>query len=110
MTVLPDSIFQDCRQLTKIKLPPALTAIGKSCFHNSDIREFVVPKNISVIENQAFYNCKNLKRVVFNSQGNLEKIGMYAFAFTGISEFVAPATLRMIEQGAFSECNTLMRV
>lgn len=93
--------------MNEITLPTTLTTLGKSCFHNSGIREIVIPERVSTIESQAFYNCKELTKVVFQNTGGLETICMYAFAFTQITEIVVPASVRTIEQGAFCDCKEL---
>ena len=42
-----------------------LTSIGKNAFKGSRIIEIRVPANVQTIEEGAFYECKNLKKVTF---------------------------------------------
>lgn len=61
----------------KIVLPKGTQTIPESCFANWGLCEIVIPESVTVIENRAFANCKNLKSIVF--QGRPEQIAEDAF-------------------------------
>lgn len=62
---------------SKIVLEEGLTEIPDSTFSRSDIVEVVLPSTITKIEDGAFYNCTNLKRI--NLGDNLNFVGESAF-------------------------------
>ena len=62
---------------SKIVLEEGLTEIPDSTFSESDIVEVVLPSTITKIEDGAFYNCTNLKRI--NLGDNLNFVGESAF-------------------------------
>ena len=64
---LPDSIikidnssFKDTPNLKYVKLPKNLSTIEYDLFYNSGIKEIIIPENVIKIEKNAFYNCTNL--------------------------------------------------
>ena len=61
----------------KIVLPKGTQTIPESCFANWGLCEIVIPDSVTIIESQAFANCKNLKSIVF--QGRPEQIAADAF-------------------------------
>lgn len=62
---------------SKIVLEEGLTEIPDSTFSSFDIVEVVLPSTITKIEDGAFYNCTNLKRI--NLGDNLNFVGESAF-------------------------------
>lgn len=62
---------------SKIVLEEGLTEIPDSTFSESDIVEVVLPSTITKIEDGAFYNCTNLKRI--NLGDNLNFVDESAF-------------------------------
>ena len=82
---------------------------GKGC---------AVPKNVTIVrfhpsvtevDDEAFYDCKQLKEVVFNER--LQKIGEYAFYnCTSLSSITLPSTVIEIGDCAFEKCNNLTGV
>lgn len=56
-----------------------VTSISKHVSDQSKkLKKVVIGKNVKTIETYAFYNCKNIKKIVFKSK-NLKKIGKNAF-------------------------------
>lgn len=60
------------------------------------------------IEEDAFYQCKDLIKAKF-SEG-LEKIGVGAFLGSGLIHVELPASLRTVSQAAFAACESLEAV
>ena len=50
-----------------------LQTIGKACFRNNGLEEFIAPPSLRTIESEAFAACEHLKRVILNE--GLEVIG-----------------------------------
>lgn len=75
---LPNGSFYDCRQLSDVKLPIALTNIGECAFYKSAIASITFPSS-------------------------LQKIGAWAFQYTQLTNVVIPTNCSVVEQGAFSD-------
>lgn len=69
-----------------------------------------IPASVREIGTDAFCNCKNLKRICFQGDCELEKLGDGCFSGSGLEEFVAPPRLRRIGSAAFCGCASLRRV
>ena len=157
--VIPDSVtylgsnsFSGCRKLKKVKLSSQITKIASRTFSGCNkLEEFEIPANIKVIEDSAFswsglvnitipetveevqssafYYCKNLESVEWNSSivpsscfmqcKNLEKvklgknvttIGYGAFQNTGLTTYRIPASVTTVEDRAFSYCKNLTKL
>lgn len=72
--VIPDSCFELCKYYTedektkkkdafKIYLPSTLTNISARAFYNSSIMSIVIPKSVTVIEDDALRLCKKLEEI-----------------------------------------------
>lgn len=124
---LCNSLFENCKWVTEVTLPNALTTIGNKVFRNTTLTHIVLPNSINEIGEEAFaysavtemvfppsikmlpknvcYNCKKLKTVII--MGAVE-IGEYAFSFCdAITKLALPETLITIKNAAFSCCHAL---
>lgn len=81
-----NSAFYNTPNLTSIKLPNRMTALGKYMFANSSIANITFPSDLNLIGEGAFVNCKNLKTIVM------------------------PNTVTEVEMLAFSGCTSLESV
>ena len=73
-----DYVFDGCRSLGEIVLPPTLIYIGKYAFRNCiSLAGADIPEGSQRIENNAFENCLSLRRVVIPS--TTESVGDSAF-------------------------------
>lgn len=125
--------------IMELTLPEAIggynvTAIGNNAFEklsSEDFTSITVPKNITIIGDEAFYGSKDIKIVV---EGQLTSIGVRAFydcngllsvnfgeglervtseAFCGCSSLAAvsiPKSVKVIEENAFDSCTALRSV
>ena len=55
--------FDDCRNITSVKLPSTITSIGERAFSNSNIKSITLPKSLKRIGKDAFGSCSYLKEV-----------------------------------------------
>ena len=55
------------KSIKSIKLPSTLTEISNAALRETGISEIVIPASVKIIQGSAFYGCKNLKKVVFES-------------------------------------------
>ena len=60
--------FSDCDKMDKISFQDGslLEDIGNRCFSGSRLKEFRSPPGMRKIGNEAFSECKSLKRVILN--------------------------------------------
>lgn len=82
--VIPDGVerigssaFSGCGKVTDLKIPDSVVELGDSAFSNCGMKNFVFPKNITVIEKNMFSNCHSLEKVVIPE--GVTKIGETAF-------------------------------
>ncbi|MCC8071270.1 MAG: leucine-rich repeat domain-containing protein [Bacteroidales bacterium] len=115
-------------QTTYLGHPYPVTSIRNTAFANSAITSIFVSEKVTSIRDGSFYNCKQLKEVVF--QGDLESIGSsafkdckslslcnipmtvtsigdYAFCNTGLIKVSIPVSVSSMGQGVFSDCALL---
>lgn len=92
----------------KNEMPSSAEAIGEYAFESSDIAEFIVPKQIKVIKDRAFHNCKNLRKVTLE-EGVCE-LSEGVFTSSGLLEINIPKSLTYIDPGTFSFCRELRKI
>ena len=84
--------------------------LESGCFSNSGLEKITIPRAVARIGDSAFYNCKKLKRVMFQDGSKLVTMGEKSFSGAAIEEFVAPPGLRDIGRKTFSFCRNLKYV
>ena len=63
-TAVPDAAFNNCKNITDIKLNAGITSIGGYAFrNNTSLKDFVIPDTVSTIGSYAFLNCSNLSSI-----------------------------------------------
>jgi hypothetical protein len=120
----------DCPEADEVIIPPSVTTLLARCIN---VKELIIPKNVTVIENSAFdgcgaltsinisasnapsigsatfYGCSSLKYVTLSDQ--LISIGMYAFTnCTALESIVFPKNVSDIYYGAFRGCDALSSI
>jgi len=93
---------------TLAKLPwDTITTIDDSVFRNNPkITSFVIPKGVSVIGANAFYECVNLTSVSYEQGGTSLSIGVGAFGYcSSLTDVRLPAYTSEIAAGLFEGCN-----
>ena len=73
-------------------------------FARRDIKESYIPSNIKMISSYAFQNCKNLTKIEFQSDSNLQTIDSYAFSYANIQNIHIPSSVSKIGSNSFSNC------
>ena len=103
-------MFYECANLRSISLPEGLRRIESCCFFESGLEEITIPSSVTALEDHAFTHCHRLKRVVFQSDSELEQISDSCFFYCGLKKFIAPPGLKKIGGRAFYACESLRRV
>lgn len=86
----------------------AVVKIKCTFYNNQSIEEVILPEGITIIGEQAFCGCTNLKSVILPK--STEIIDNYAFAYCGIKEIILPANTHYINEGAFLGCSNLTAI
>lgn len=78
-------------------------------FARRDIKEAIIPKDVKMIDANAFDCCKQLNHVEIPVDSVLQEIGKFAFFCSSIETFFISPHITKICKGAFSDCNSLSR-
>jgi len=113
--------FQDCKNLTYVKIAEEVTAIQPGTFSGcGSLTDVVMPDGIEQIGDKAFLNCHNLVYIYHYSKNVqngahllgwptlLTKVGFYSFHGCKFSDI--PTSLHYIGDYAFSDCRNLTSV
>lgn len=115
--VIPDGVeeigalsFSHCIELKQFKLPKELKVLQSQAFsHCDNIEKIVIPDNVESIGNNAFHKCVNAKEVEIGSK--VKTIEFCAFSYCSkIEEIVVPDSVKLIGEDAFSGCASLKEV
>ena len=92
----------------ELVVPEGVENVYVSAFAETDFETVRLPKSLRLVNNEAFKNCKSLKRVVIPEDSELQTIGVGAFAgCKALETFDWPKSLKKIALGAFSDCESL---
>lgn len=130
VTEIGEQAFARCYNLKKVQLPNSIQTVGRWAFSdtpwlqeqelaihnnillgvgNKAIVSCVIPDEVIVIADDAFYGCSSLCEITLSER--LEQIGQNAFgACSGLTEVTIPASVRVIGTGAFYGCSSLREV
>ena len=133
VTVILDSLFWQCNNLTKVELPDTVISISGYAFSECvNLIDITIPNSVTNIDGNAFYGCESLREIiipnsiteinssVFQNCSSLVKvtipegiIGINFSAFDGCSSLVnvtIPSSVTSINGMAFSNCNNLTNI
>ena len=91
----------DLRKLKNVEIPSGVKAIKSYWFYGTEIEEVTVPKSVATIEQSAFQECRELRKITFERGNKLEKIGSRSFEDTSIERFALPTLPKEIGEDAF---------
>ena len=107
VTVVGNSAFEKCNNLTSLTLGKSVKEITYCAFYFCNLSELVLPDSVEEIGNSAFCENRNLKTVSFGK--SLKTIGSAAFLFCDLSELVLPDGVISIDNNAFTDNNNLKK-
>lgn len=106
-----DGLFNCPKSANKIFIRNDISKILKSACEKASLTQICIPSSIKEIEKFAFYCCRNLKKILFQSPSNVKIIHESAFIeCIMIKEINFPASVAEIKQNAFQFCYSLKRV
>lgn len=74
-----------------------------------DIKIAIIPKYVKCIKKNFFCYCKNIEKIVFSNDSNLEKIEENAFSYSNIETIIIPQNVHKIKSKAFTKCQKLKK-
>ena len=106
---LSDSSFQDCTSVENIILPTGLSAIGKSAFQNTQSLEKLnlQETRVKYINDDTFHD-SGVKNVILPN--DILSIGAHAFNNCGLIEITLPDSITHISNSAFEGCSSLTKI
>jgi len=92
-----------------------VTSIGVNAFSPGYVGDPLLTSvrlgaNVEIIDDYAFFKCKDLATVTFVAGSKLETIGGNAFTETGLTSIEIPASVTEIGGGAFASCDDLTTI
>ena len=92
--------FEGCKTMSKFVFPSEIKAIKEYCFIACrDLESVILSDELTTIEKGAFFGCESLKRIQFPA--SLKTIGESAFACSSLEELLLPEGLQEIGAKAF---------
>ena len=110
ITKIPTSIFQGNAHIKEIDFNDSqITTINQNAFHNNQfLEEITIPDSVESIENGAFSDCKNLKKIKLSK--NLKKIESTTFwSCISLEEITIPDSVVQMDN-CFGGCTSLAKI
>lgn len=100
-------VFKDNTTIKEIVLPKYVSRINDNCFSNSSIEKIEFNENLHGIGKEAFSNCKNIKNIILPER--MLFINNRAFAnCTNLKKIYIPRLTRIIAKDAFLNCDNVV--
>ena len=105
-------LFKELKSLfftLAIDVPAETGTIPAKYFADSDIRNYITPKNVTRINFGAFQNCENLERIILHD--DIEYIASNAFKDCNSLEYISiPPKIKVLKSKLFEGCKNLKSV
>lgn len=110
VTVIGNSAFAHCQDITGVYIPETVTIIRQWAFYDCEnLADVHFSDGLQKIENLAFIWCTSLTEIIFPD--SLSEMGHSIFNECCNLKYVKlPASLRVLENGVFSNCDSLETV
>ena len=105
---IPPALFSHCTSLEKVLftgMTGKITSIGYDAFEFTALKEFEVPKNVTKIDNMAFFKAMQLTEITLPKK--LRTIGRQAFSESGLENITLPDSVKYVEAECFRDCRYL---
>ncbi len=104
-----DKAFLSCFSLEEVSFGNKIESIGKKAFSASDIKSLYLPESLSYLGENAFSDCKKLKKAHINGK----ELSIETYTFRGcieLSEIVFGAGVSFIANKAFWKCKSINKI
>ena len=122
--IIPEGLFTECKELTSVKLPNALTEVEGYAFRQcTKLESLSFPASVKKFGNSVFYGCLKLKKIeicdlaawcnIDFQYGESNPLSTYASLFLNgkeVTDLVIPSTVTEIKQYAFSYCTSIRSI
>ena len=103
-----NNAFENCKEMEFCTLQENAQEIGYNAFKNCIKLSSLMLYNVNVLRGSAFYGCKGLKTVSFNTSSPVSVIEYRAFGdCTNLKSISLPESVRVIEENAFQNCSSM---
>jgi len=108
----PYRLFVNSEEVTHFTIPENVIAIPANSFNGlQSLRTVELPSNLQLIEEKAFYQCTNLKKVSMSGCDDLATIQRNAFSgCSSLAEVTFGKGIKSIGQYAFQNCTNISKV
>ena len=100
--------------LSGLNLPNSLNLLGQYAFYECNNLQGTIniPASLEILNDYTFTSCKNLSKVVFESDGKkgVTKIGKAVFYQVKLESVTLPDTLNTIGENAFYDCQNIQNL
>ena len=98
--------FYGCSSLKEVDIPEPVNSIGREAFLGCGLVTVSLPDTVTLLEDNAFFNCKDLTSATLSSQ--LVQIGNYAFGnCQKLRSLTIPNSVRILGRGILLGCTNL---
>ena len=103
-------LFLNGEEVKELVIPNNVSIIAKNTFSGcSGLTSLTIPSNVTAIGDAAFMGCSGLKSLIIPS--SVTSLGVSAFSnCTGLISVELPSSITMIGIGAFSHCTNLTTI
>ncbi len=106
VTDIGEWAFENCTELTNVKIPDSVINIGSGAFQYCNFTSVAIPDSVANIGGNAFYDCANLKSITIpNGVTSIEDSTFYGC--TNLTSIIIPNSVTSISSCAFWECTAL---
>ena len=106
VTGIGEWAFENCTDLTNVKIPDSVVYIGSGAFQYCNFTSVAIPDSVANIGGSAFHGCANLKSITIPN--GVTSIGDSTFyRCTNLTSIIIPNSVTSISSCAFWECTAL---
>lgn len=114
--ILPDTLnyinynaFNGCTNLESIIIPDSVLSLGGSCFSNcTSLKSVTLSSSMKTVPTKAFYNCTSLQYIDFKNVSKIDNLAFYGCS--KIVELNIGDNVSSIGAAAFADCYSIVKI